>query len=163
MSDTFLSKSYGHVYCGDAHNEKRRKAVKIGEAGIYPGFAIRVVSGVAYLASNSDNIWSGIAADMPGLDLDTAFTYSATAKDCDLIEYYGRHVGQEVFLWYLAQSPPVNLLDGDCLVLSATDGMFMKFAYADNTEITDAPTTEATCLEDITGSVSANKLVRAVI
>jgi hypothetical protein len=163
MSDTFLSKSYGKVYCGDAHNEKRRKAVKIGEAGIYPGFAIRVAAGVAYLANSTDNIWSGIAADMPGEDLDTAYTYSATASACDKIEYYGRHVGQEVFLWYLAQSPAVNLLDGDCLVLSATDGLFMKFAYTDGTEATDAPTTEATCIEDITGSVTANKLVRAVI
>lgn len=158
MSDTFASRGIGQVYAGEAGKETRRGARKINEAGIYPGYAIRVhTDNFLYLAKQSDKIFSGIAADMPGEDLDTVYASG------DIIEYFGATDDVDVWAWYAAQSPAVNLVEGDVLVLSTTDGMFMKFAYTDTaeeTEVTDKTGTARLVDDVITGSTTANQLIR---
>jgi len=157
-SDTFASRSIGAVYAGEAGKETRRGMRKINEAGIYPSMAIRVhTDNFLYLAKNSDKIFSGIAADMPGEDLDTVYASG------DIIEYFGATDDVDVWVWYVAQSPAVNLVEGDVLVLSATDGMFMKFAYANATDITDVTDLTGTVrlVDDVvTGSATNNQLIR---
>jgi hypothetical protein len=158
MSDTFASKFYGSVYAGETRKHTARELTYIGETGVYPAYAIRITNGIMYLARNSDGVITGFADCMPGHDLDTVY-----AAD-ELVEHFAMGDDVDIYVWYLAQSPPVNLVPGDILVLSATDGMMMKFSYADGTDITDSPLLgKVRVKENITGSTTANKLVKVHI
>lgn len=124
-SDTFVSKHYNSVYAGG--DSRRQKVVRCGEAGIYPGYGIRVVNSVAYLSKQSDDHISGVADLKVGHALDTVYA-SGT-----LIEWF--RVGQdtEVYVYLLAASPAVQVDEGEDCIISATDGMFAS--GDDNTDL----------------------------
>jgi len=165
MSDTFASKGYGDVYADEPRKNTSRECRKVGEAGIYPAYLCRVhTDNFVYLAKQSDGHFAGFAKCMQGHDLDTVYTYSATAESCDKIELYAFGDDIDIYVFYAAQSPAQNLVFGDILTPSTTDGMLMYFAYADGAEFTDTHKHEAHVVDDaITGSTTANKLVRVHI
>ena len=92
-SDTFKTKKVGAVYAGPAGHCKKSRLYKVGEAGIYPGYAVRATAGAVYLAKNSDKKFSGIAECMGGHDAfvdpkgtiwEAYMPYGAVKNCCDL-------------------------------------------------------------------------------
>ena len=164
MSDTFESRNIGDVYAGEAKKNTARQLFAIGEAGIYPAYAVRVTTThTLVLAKDSDKHFAGIAMCMPGHDLDTVYTYSATLNSTEKISIYGVQDDMDVWVFYVAQSPAADIVFGDILVLSATDGMFMLFAYANGTDITDVPSISGYVKvvdEHVAGCTTANQLVK---
>lgn len=160
MSDTFASKYIGAVYAGEAGKETQREVVRVGEAGIYPGYCVRVSGDYMYLNKNSDKVKGGICNCMLAHDLDTAYTITT-----DYANWFACGDNVDVWAFWLAQSPATTLVPGDVLVVGATDGFLDKFAYADGTDITDSATLIGpyTCTQNVTGSTTANKLVRVHI
>lgn len=159
-SDTFASKYYGDVYAGVSTPKGKSQPLPAGEAGIYPGYAVRISSNTWVLAKNSDKSVAGIAANASSHDLDTAYTVTT-----DIFEIYRCGLGDEVYAYYGAQSPAVNLVQGDVMVLSATDGLLAKFAYTNATDYTDTLMNRVGIVQDlaITGSTSDNKLVKIAL
>ena len=159
-SDTFASKNYGAVYCGPAGLSQRNRLKKIAEAGIYPGYLMRVhTDKFLYLTKSSDKAFAGVACDMEGYDIDTVYAINTP------IEYYGKGSKNRVYIFLVAASPAPAIEDGEEIVVSATDGMGMSFAYTDGTDITD--TTAFTHVgyadELVTGSTSDNKLLAVIL
>ena len=165
MSDTFASRNIGDVYAGEAPKITSRHLIAIGEAGIYPSYAVRVhTDKLLYLAKQSDKKFAGIVKCMQGHDLDTAYTYSATLKATDKVEIFGVQDDVDVWVWYVAQCPIAPIVFGDILTLSSTDGMFMLFEYANGTDYTEVPALGGYCkfVEDYNaGSTTNNQLVKA--
>lgn len=151
-SDSFETRGIASVL-GGGDSERKSAVVYTGET-IKAGYAIYVAGGYAYAAKNSDSYVSGIACERAGTALDTAFTAGQT------IEYFP--VGQDTWAWclYLAQSPVANLAEGEQVMVSATDGYLMKWAYTNATEKSDTPTWRVgRVLKDQTGSKTDNKLI----
>jgi len=151
-SDTFETRGIGSVL-GGGDSERKSAVVYSGET-IKAGYAIYVAAGYAYAAKNSDNYVSGIACEKTGTAIDTAFTAG------DTIEYFP--VGQDTWAWclLLPASPVANLAEGEQVIVSATDGFLMKWAYANATEKSDTPTWRVgRVIKDQTGSKTENKLI----
>ena len=134
-SDTFASRLIADVYAGPSNvNVVKSRLYQVGEAGIYPGYAVRVGSDMkVYLAKASDKKVSGIAALKAGHEIDTAYTITT-----DYIEIYEVGSGMEVWAFLLGASPLAPCLPGDQCHLSATDGCVEVFAYTDGTDTSDS-------------------------
>jgi hypothetical protein len=158
-SDTFKSKHYGSVFCGEAGHEARARLRKIGEAGVYPGYVIRVhTDNFIYLAQQSDAIVSGVAAAMEGYDLDTVYTSGVA------IEYYAKGSGMRVYVFLVAASPAPAPQPGNDCYISTTDGMVMVYAYADGTNYTDSVLGRVGTFDEyVLGSVTDNKLIAVIL
>jgi len=156
-SDTFKTKKVGAVYAGPAGHCKKSRLYKVGESGIYPGYAVRATAGAVYLAKNSDKKFSGIAECMGGHDLDAVYTITI-----DYVELFEVRSDSIVWAWVVAVSPKVNVVPGDIMVMSATDGMLMVFAYADGTDLTDDSEISyvGRSLMNVTGHATNNQLIR---
>jgi hypothetical protein len=157
-SDTFVSRLIGDVYAGPSNvNVVRSQSYQVGEAGIKPGYAVRVDSSKkVYLAKASDKKVSGIAALMPGHEIDTAYTITT-----DHIEIY--QVGSNMVVWafLLGASPLAPCLDGDKCHVSATDGFVEVYAYADGADTSDSHLLQMGHFrEDCTSHATDEKLVR---
>jgi hypothetical protein len=160
-SDTFSSKNLGSVYAGLGEPKGKTRPKLVYDSSTYPGYVVRTDSSDRWnLAKNSDKSQDAVIDTCRDHGLDTAFTiYSGTVPD--VVEGYRIGGGDVVWTYYVAVSPAVNLLPGDILVTSATDGMTMKFSYTDGTDITDAPLNiVGRCVDIVTGSTSDNKLVK---
>lgn len=158
-SDTFASKLLGRVYAGLGEPKAKAKPRIVAEASTYPGYVVRVSSEQWYLAKNSDKSQDAVLEAPVDHGLDTAFTAGSSVAEGYIIGG-----GDMVYVYYVAVSPAVNLVPGDILVTSATDGMVMKFAYTDGTDITDSPLNKVgRCMDTITGSTSDNKLVKCLL
>lgn len=158
MSDTFVSKLVADVYAGPANvNVVKSQLYGVGEAGIYPGYFVRVASdNKIYLAKESDKKISGVAALMPGHELDAV--YATT----DYVEIYPCGSGMVVWVYLLGASPLTPVLPGDKAVISTTDGIATLFAYADGTDYDDSHLNSVGVWEEYSagGTTSVNKLVR---
>lgn len=129
-SDTFATKRVSKVYVS---GDKRTESVVAGEAGIYPGYIIRIASDEkAYLCNNSDGQPSGIVEVPIGADLDTVIASG------DMLEFYRIGQDTEVWMFLLYASPLAAIRDGELITTSATDGKGMKWAYTDTAEATDS-------------------------
>lgn len=155
MSDTFLAKK---VYNPFAGGNPKTELGKIGESSIYPGFAIRAVDKVIYLAKASDLVCSGVMALKRGMAIDAVYTAN------DFASYFPRGYGAIVWIYILALTPTVTIGPGDTIVLSATYGMGMKFIWADSSASTDNLAHKiGTAFGDISGAGSDNLLIKVVL
>lgn len=125
--DTFESRTIGDVYDS---GPVRQEWTVVGEAGIKPGYAIRIgTDGKAYLDSSADGPAAGIAGCADGHDLDTAYSVG------DLIPYYP--VGYGITVWAFLLGGAGAAMIGDAAIVSATDGILTNFSYTDGVENTD--------------------------
>jgi len=141
--DTFESRLLGTTWGGPAGVKHHvSDLVKIGEAGIYPGMAVRVVNGVMYLAKASDLHFSGIAMEMPGQSPDEVYTYSASVPNYG--QYYPKGKGQDIWCRMAPAAGPVPAKEQEDVYLSTTDGELQVGTggtyYTDGAEATDFPT-----------------------
>lgn len=155
MSDTFEAKL---VYNPFAGGNPRTELGKVSDSSIYPGYCIRVVDSLIYLAQASDLECSGVMALKRGMAIDAAYTAN------DYASYYPRGFGAIVWIYIASASPAVTIEPGETIVLSATDGMGMKFVYADCSLTTDNMSHKVgTAFGDITGHVTSNLLIKVVL
>jgi len=161
MSDTFASRNLGSVYAGVSTPKGKTSPYQTYDAGIYPGYACRLDSSARWnLSKNSDKSNGGIVGCAANHGLDTVYTATT-----DYAEGYKCGLGDEVWAWYVLQSPSVDLYQGDRMVASATDGMLMKFAYTDGTDITDSPLNQYGRFDEPykAGSTSSNQLIKLIL
>ena len=155
MSDTFEAKL---VYNPFAGGNPKTEFGKISDSSIYPGFAIRVVDSLIYLAKASDLVCSGVMTLKRGMAVDAAYTAN------DWAHYFPRGFGAIVWIYIVSASPAVAIDPGETIVLSATDGMGMKFVWADSSASTDNLAHKiGTAFGDITGHVTSNLLMKVVL
>lgn len=155
MSDTFLAKGIYNPFAG---GNPKTELGKIGESGIYPGYAIYVTDSVIYLAEEADLRCSGVMALKRGMAIDAAYTAN------DFASYFPTGFGAIVWVYIVGVSAAVPIDDGDIVVLSATDGMGRKFVYTDGTNYLDAIYHKiGTAVGDIAGHVTSNLLIKVVL
>lgn len=131
--ETFAGLNIATIYAG---GNPKRKWAKLGEA-FGPGDAIRVTSGVAYLAKASDAHVSGIADLLEGKEIDTDYT-SAEVTAGILIPYFPKGQDTDVYLKIALSSPVVAIKPFDRLALSTVDGQMKNFVYTDGTQASDS-------------------------
>lgn len=155
MSDTFEAKK---VYNPFAGGNPRTNLAKVSDSSIYPGFAIRVVDSLIYLAKDTDLVCSGVMALKRGMAIDAAYTAN------DFASYYPRGFGAIVWIYIASASPAVAVDPGETIVLSGTDGMGMKFVYADCSATTDNLAHKiGTAFGDIAGHVTSDLLMKVIL
>lgn len=155
MSDTFEAKLVYHPFAG---GNPKTEMGKISDSGIYPGYAIRVVDSLIYLAKASDLVCSGVMTLKRGMAVDAAYTAN------DFAHYFPRGFGAIVWIYIASASPVVAIDPGETIVLSATDGMGMKFVWADSSASTDNLAHKiGVSVGDIAGHVTGNLLLKVVL
>ena len=165
MSDTFATKLIGSIYAGVGTPKGKTKPYPVSESGISPGYHCVVTSQKWALGNQTDERRGAIVDNTGGIDLDTAFTYSATLSSCTVVEGYSCGGGDRVYAWYGSQSPAVNLTKGMAMRQSATEGLLEYHAYADGTDHSDSDSEMVGHVWDdaITGSVSANQIIELIL
>ena len=155
MSDTFLDNLIYNPFAG---GNPKTELGKIGDSSIYPGFAIRVVDSVIYLAQASDLQCSGVMALKRGMAVDVAYTAN------DFASYFPKGFGAIVWIYIVALSPVTAIEPGDEICLSATDGLGRLYIYTDAAAATDSLESRiGIATGDIAGSKTANELIKVVI
>ena len=135
-ADTYLSRHFGKIFQGGF--AKKRDAIKIGEANMYPGyiFTMRATNTTAYLFNSTDYTGSGytpagILDDKPGQALDTAYTITT-----DFVEYFAIGDNVDVAIYAIAATPAPSYNVRDIIVASTTDGYGKKWTQWSGTEYT---------------------------
>ena len=132
-NDTFATDYVHRVYAG-GDPEYTRTAVVYAASAIKPGMAIYVEAGYAYPAIASTGLFSGIAQEKAGDDIDAYFAAG------EVISYFPAGCGCEVWAMFAATTPTaaVTMYEGQWVALSATAGQLMLFAYTNAAQATDS-------------------------
>lgn len=160
-SDTYLSRNLGQCYAGGS--SRRQKAMKTGEAGIYPSYIItkRNTNTTMYLFKIDDYavtgyMPSGIADLMDGHEIDTVYASGA------LVEWFMIGQDTDVYVHVINANPAPSYEIGDDIVASTTDGYGQKYGgFSTAKDYTASPLLKiGKAAEYRAGSTSDTKLLK---